>query len=205
MIADLQPFLSWMAAFKAKIDEHASDLTDLDRQIGDADHGSNMARGVQTISEIDPGTVADPGAYLKKAGMALVSKVGGASGPLYGTLLMKMGAALPAGELTRDDFLGALRTGVEGLQARGKAEVGDKTMLDVWFPALDAADAAEGSLTAALKAATEAARAGAEATIPMIARKGRASYLGERSKGVKDPGSASSVLLIEAALEAFGE
>lgn len=202
---ELQPFAAWMAGFKTKIDEQADYLTDLDRQIGDADHGSNMARGVQAISEIDLDAVPEAGAYLKKAGMALVSKVGGASGPLYGTLLMRMGGALPEGELTREDFLAALRTGVEALQARGKAEVGDKTMLDVWFPALEAADSAEGSLADALAAAAAAARTGAEATIPMIAHKGRASYLGERSKGVKDPGSASSVLLIEAALEAFGD
>ncbi len=202
---ELQPFAAWMAAFKAKIDEQADYLTDLDRQIGDADHGANMARGVQAIAEIDLDAIPDAATYLKKAGMALVSKVGGASGPLYGTLLMRMGGALPEGELTREGFLAALRTGVEGLQARGKAEVGDKTMLDVWFPALAAADAAEGTLADALGAAADAARAGAEATIPMIARKGRASYLGERSMGVKDPGSASSVLLIEAALEAFGD
>lgn len=202
---ELQPFATWMAGFKTRIDEHAAELTDLDRQIGDADHGSNMARGVQAISEIDLDSVADAGAYLKKSGMSLVSKVGGASGPLYGTLLMKMGGALPVGELTREGFLAALRAGVEGLQARGKAEVGDKTMLDVWFPALEAAEATSGSLAQALAVAADAAREGAEATILMIARKGRASYLGERSKGVKDPGSASSVLLIEAAAEAFGE
>ncbi|QOR46017.1 dihydroxyacetone kinase subunit DhaL [Trueperella pecoris] len=204
-MAQIQPFVEWMAGFKKRIDANAAELTDLDRQIGDADHGSNMARGTQAISEIDPDSIKDAGAYLKKAGMSLVSKVGGASGPLYGTLLMKMGAALPEGDLTREGFVAALRTGVEALQARGRSEVGDKTMLDVWFPALEAAEATEGSLPEALQAALTVARDSAEATIPMVARKGRASYLGERSKGVKDPGSASSVLLIEAAAEAFGD
>jgi len=204
-VTDLSQFSAWMAAFKEKIDANSAELTDLDRQIGDADHGSNMVRGVAAVADVDLGSIADPGTYLKKAGMAMVSKVGGASGPLYGTLLMKMGGALAEGELTKDSFFVALRAGVEGLQARGKAEVGDKTMLDVWFPALEAGEASEGSLSEALSVALEAANQGAEDTIPMIARKGRASYLGERSRGVKDPGSASSVLLIEAASEAFGD
>lgn len=204
-MTDLSRFAAWMAGFKEKIDANAAELTDLDRQIGDADHGSNMVRGMAAVAELDLDVMTDPGTYLKKAGMSLVSKVGGASGPLYGTLLMRMGGALGDEELTAEAFFHALRAGVEGLQARGKAEVGDKTMLDVWFPALEAGEASDGSLAEALSAALEAARQGAEDTIPMIARKGRASYLGERSRGVKDPGSASSVLLIEAAAEAFGD
>ncbi|VEI13661.1 dihydroxyacetone kinase subunit DhaL [Trueperella bialowiezensis] len=203
----LDRYVHWMAAFKEKIDANEAELTDLDRQIGDADHGSNMVRGVQAVAELDASAIPDAGMYLKKAGMALVSKVGGASGPLYGTLLMKMGGALGANAddvPSKETFFAALRAGVEGVQARGKASVGDKTMLDVWFPALEAGEAAGDSLADALAAAVEAARNGAEATIPMVARKGRASYLGERSAGVKDPGSASSVLLIEAAAEAFG-
>ncbi|MDO5025195.1 MAG: dihydroxyacetone kinase subunit DhaL [Trueperella sp.] len=204
------PFIAWLAAFQKLVTANSDYLTELDRQIGDADHGANMLRGVEAIGELDPAEFPDAGSYLKKAGMTLVSKVGGASGPLYGTLLLKMGAELdtdPAAELTAGSFVAALAAGVAGVQARGRAEVGDKTMLDAWLPALAAAQetAANGeTLADTVAAAYAAAQQGAAATIPLVARKGRASYLGERAVGVKDPGAASTELMLQAAAEVFG-
>lgn len=204
------PFVAWMVAFQKLITANSDYLTDLDRQIGDADHGANMLRGVEAIGALDPAQFAEGGSYLKKAGMTLVSTVGGASGPLYGTLLMKMGAELAADsadELDAANFAAALAAGVAGVQARGRAEEGDKTMLDAWLPAVaaarEAADAGK-SLAETATAAHSAGQAGAEATVPLIAHKGRASYLGERSAGVKDPGAASTELMLRAAVEVFG-
>lgn len=204
-MAEVAPFAAWMAAFRERIQAHHEELTDLDRQIGDADHGSNMLRGVDAVAELDASSFDDAGAYLKKAGMTLVSKVGGASGPLYGTFLMRMGKELDGKEMSRENLVAGLAAGLAGLQARGKAVKGDKTMVDVWLPAVEAAQGATGGVGEALQAALAAGAQAAEDTIPMVAHKGRASYLGERSAGVKDPGSASSVYLLEAAAEAFGE
>lgn len=202
-MAETQNFFAWLTAYKELIVENADYLTDLDRRIGDADHGANMARGMTAVAELDPTSFADAGALLKKAGMTLVSKVGGASGPLYGTFFMRMGAALTPDADT--EAIGkALRAGADGVKMRGKAELGDKTMLDCLYPALDAFDeAAAGGLQAALAAASERADKAASETEPMIAKKGRASYLGERSQGTPDPGATSSALLFKAAAAAL--
>lgn len=203
-MANLQSFTSWIADYAAVVSEQADYLTDLDRAIGDADHGSNMKRGMTKAAEL--ATAEEfPGidAYLKKVGMILVSNVGGASGPLYGTFFLRMAGAFTGVEEAGVQEIGAgLRAGVEGILARGKAETGDKTMYDAWSPALEAFDSAAGSgtdLAAALAAAAEAAAKGRDETEGLIARKGRASYLGERSRGHIDPGATSSTLLLESA------
>ena len=199
----------WLRAFADAVRDAADELTALDSAIGDADHGANMRRGMAAVVgklDADPG--AAPAALLKTAGMTLVSTVGGASGPLYGTLFLRMGtAAGDRGELDAAGFAAAVRAGLDGVVARGKAAAGDKTMLDALIPAVDALDAAlaEGTgLRDALRAATDAADAGSDATIPLVARKGRASYLGERSAGHRDPGAASTALLVRAAAETLG-
>jgi len=197
----------WLRRYAAIVDEHKTYLTELDSAIGDADHGANMARGTAAVlTHVDDATTID--ALLKKAGMTLVSTVGGTSGPLYGTLLMKMGMATSSVvELSAEDFGKALRAGLEGLVARGKTELGDKTMVDALAPALDAYDAAlaDGSdLHDAVAAAAQAAAAGRDATTPMVAKKGRASYLGERSAGHQDPGATSSTYLFDALGDVIG-
>lgn len=199
---------AWLAGFAATVHRDAAHLTALDAAIGDADHGSNLDRGMAAVAAIDPAGFADPASYLTKAGMTLVSTVGGASGPLYGTFLLRFGAALPGGAASDAAGLGAaLRAGVEGVRARGKATAGDKTMLDALEPALAAYEEsvhAGADLAAALAAAASAAAAGRDATEPLVARKGRASYLGERSAGHIDPGAASATMLIESAARAAG-
>lgn len=195
---------SWVRAFAGTVHENVSLLTDLDAAIGDADHGSNMDRGMKAaVSAVDAESFETADALLKKVGMTLVSTVGGASGPLYGTFFLRCGAALAdVSDIDAAAFGAALRSGVDGLLARGKAELGDKTMYDAWAPALDAYDAAAGggaSLGDALRAAADAAAAGRDATVDLVARKGRASYLGERSKGHQDPGATSTTMLLEAA------
>lgn len=190
---------AWMADFAAQIRENSAMLTDLDRQIGDADHGSNMDRGMKAVAALAAADFPDDGAFLKKAGMTLVSTVGGASGPLYGTFLMRVGGAWPA-EASAEGIGAALRAGLEGIVQRGKAVVGDKTMVDALTPALEAYDAAAGQGTqSALDAAAAACAVGRDGTTPLVARKGRASYLGERSAGVQDPGATSVTMLVEAA------
>lgn len=192
--------VAWIRAFRDAVHEHKDELTRLDSEIGDADHGSNMARGLDAVvAKLDPvpATAAD---LFKTVGMTLVSSVGGASGPLYGTLFLRMGPPLAGdGEADAASLGAALRAGVEGVVARGKAELGDKTMIDALSPALDAWDAAaaDGPATAA-RAAADAAARGRDATEPLVARKGRASYLGERSAGHVDPGATSATLLLEA-------
>ena len=192
----------WLTGFADRVAEQREYLTELDSAIGDADHGANMARGMAAVVDKvgqDPAATAD--ALLKTAGMTLVSSVGGASGPLYGTFFLRMGASAGAvAELDAAALGAALRAGSEGVLQRGKAEPGDKTMVDAMLPALDAYDAAaaSGSLGDALAAASAAAAEGRDATEPLVARKGRASYLGERSAGHIDPGSASTALLFEA-------
>ena len=195
----LDELMSWLQEFARLIAEHRSELSELDAAIGDGDHGTNMDRGMQAVvANLGGATVGD---VLKQAGMTLVSTVGGASGPLYGTFFLRFATAAGAGtELDPTQFAAAMRAGLEGIVARGKAEAGDKTMFDAMAPAIDALDAklADGGTTAeATAAAAVAAAAGRDATIELVARKGRASYLGERSAGHMDPGSASTTLLFE--------
>ena len=197
---DADFFRRWMAATAASVEREAERLTALDSPIGDADHGSNLLRGFRAVSAAlekeDPRT---PGAILVLAGRQLISTVGGASGPLYGTLLRRTGKALgDAAEVDEAQLTAALRTGVEAVMALGGAAPGDKTMIDALSPAVDALDAGFGASRAA-------AEEGALATVPLQARKGRASYLGERSIGHQDPGATSSALLIAALAEANGE
>ena len=199
----------WLRTFADEVTDHADELTRLDSEIGDADHGSNMRRGMTAVvGKLDAAPDAAPAALLKSAGMTLVSTVGGASGPLYGTFFLRMGTS--AGDRAEFDgaaFAAALRAGLEGVLTRGKAQLGDKTMVDALTPAVDALDAAladGASLKDALRAAATAAREGADATVPLVARKGRASYLGERSAGHRDPGATSTTLLLEAAAESLG-
>lgn len=201
-MADVEAFATWLRDYAGVIRENAAYLTELDSAIGDADHGSNLDRGMQAVvAQLDAEAFETPGELLKKAGMTLVSKVGGASGPLYGTFLLRFGTAL-TGEVTAASLGEALRAGIGGVLARGKAELGDKTMYDALAPALEAYDAAVasgGGVADALKAAADAAAQGRDATIPLVARKGRASYLGERSAGHQDPGATSSTMLLESA------
>ncbi|EXJ14451.1 dihydroxyacetone kinase subunit DhaL [Imhoffiella purpurea] len=180
-------------------------LTELDAAIGDADHGNNMDRGYQAAVAKLPGDETDVGAILRSLSMALISKVGGAAGPLYGTFFLQASNALKGRtELTEADVERLLETGIDGVMMRGKAQAGEKTMLDALIPARDAFATARGrgaSLTDCLEAATEAAGQGMRATIPMIATKGRASYLGERSRGHQDPGATSSYLILKTLTE----
>jgi phosphoenolpyruvate---glycerone phosphotransferase subunit DhaL len=196
----------WIRAFAAAVAENREYLTELDSAIGDADHGINMNRGMQAVlGKLDAAESADIGALLKTVGMTLVSTVGGAGGPLYGTLFLQMGtSAAGKSELSGDDWADALAAGVAGVQRRGKAELGDKTMIDALVPAVEAVRSAlaEGdTLDDALRRSAEAAQEGMTATIPLVARKGRASYLGERSADHQDPGATSSWLLLRAAAE----
>jgi dihydroxyacetone kinase-like protein len=194
--------IAWMRAFAQAMDEHRQELVALDTAIGDGDHGSNMDRGMKkAVEKLGADAPGDAGAVLKTVAMALVSNVGGAAGPLYGTLLLQMGNAL-AGADTVDvtAFAAAWRAGLEGVQARGKAQPGDKTMLDALTPAVAALEAAP-DLDTGLTAASDAAREGMEATIPLVARKGRASYLGERSADHQDPGATSTYYLFASAVE----
>ncbi len=196
----------WVRAFTAAIAENKEYLTELDSAIGDADHGINMNRGMQAVlAKLEGGGQADVGALLKTVGMTLVSTVGGASGPLYGTLFLQMGSsAAGKPELSEEDWAAALAAGVAGVQRRGKAELGDKTMIDALVPAVEALRSSlAGGATAgeALHRSTEAAHDGMTATIPLVARKGRASYLGERSANHQDPGATSSWLLLRTAEE----
>ncbi|MEU3486472.1 dihydroxyacetone kinase subunit DhaL [Streptomyces massasporeus] len=193
-------FRRWMTVTAASVDREAERLTALDSPIGDADHGSNLQRGFRAVAAAlekePPGT---PGGVLTLAGRQLISTVGGASGPLYGTLLRRTGKALgDAGEVSEEQLAEALRAGVDAVMTLGGAAPGDKTMIDALVPAVDALG---DSFTAARTAAEE----GAVATTPLQARKGRASYLGERSIGHQDPGATSSALLIAALEEAAGE
>ncbi|WP_184740657.1 dihydroxyacetone kinase subunit DhaL [Arthrobacter sp. AZCC_0090] len=201
--------VQWLTLSARLMSEHREELIALDRAIGDSDHGENMDRGFQAVMEKIAQTPPEtPGAALKLAAMALMSKVGGAAGPLYGTAYLRAATAL--GESTEIDAValaGALTAARDGIVARGKAELGDKTMVDAWSPAVEAADevlAVGGDAVAVLAAAAEAAEVGAVTTDPLVARKGRASYLGERSAGHRDPGAASSALLLRAAATAAG-
>ena len=191
---------AWVRRSAELIAEHAEELTELDAAIGDADHGTNMKRGLAAAAEtVQTGSFASADALLKKVGTTLVSTIGGASGPLYGTFFLRAGGAVVGLEaLDAQALAGALEAGVGGIAARGRATTGEKTMLDAWSPALEALRAQPGDLAAGVAAAVRAATEGREATKPMVATKGRASYLGERSVGHIDPGAASTVLLLTA-------
>jgi phosphoenolpyruvate---glycerone phosphotransferase subunit DhaL len=199
----------WVSAFAEAIAENKEYLTALDAAIGDADHGINMNRGMQSVmAKLQAGNPEDIGALLKTVGMALVSSVGGAGGPLYGTFFLQLGSkAMGKDELTDDDWVAMLAAAVEGVQGRGKAEPNDKTMVDALIPARDALAAAVAAgepFANALHASAAAAEEGMKATIPLVARKGRASYLGERSAGHQDPGATSSWLLLKTAADTWG-
>ncbi len=197
---DADFFRRWMTATAVLVDRDAERLTALDSPIGDADHGSNLQRGFRAVAAaLEKEALSTPGAVLIQAGKQLISTVGGASGPLYGTLLRRTGKTLgDAAEVSEEQFAQALRTGVDAVRTLGGAAPGDKTMVDALVPAVDA-------LGESFAAARAAADEGAKATVPMQARKGRASYLGERSIGHQDPGATSSALLFTALEEAAGE
>ncbi|MGR3937144.1 dihydroxyacetone kinase subunit DhaL [Streptomyces sp. BRA346] len=197
---DTSFFQRWLTAAAESVHREAARLTELDSAIGDADHGTNMQRGFAAVTEaLEKEPPGSPGAALILAGRQLISKVGGASGPLYGTLLRRAGKALgDAAEVTPQQLADALRAGVDAVAQLGGAAPGDKTMLDALVPAVEAL----GGDTASFAAAGEAADKGALATVPMLARKGRASYLGERSVGHQDPGATSSALIVAALAEA---
>jgi dihydroxyacetone kinase-like protein len=197
----------WMRSFARLVAENKEALTDLDAAIGDADHGENMDRGMRAaVSALDDTTPATASALFNKVGMTLVSTVGGASGPLFGTLFLRIGASLgDTTEVSLPQLANALHAGLDGIVARGKAEAGDKTMYDALAPAVDALETAAANgvdKTDALKLALVAAESGRDATTPMLARKGRASYLGERSVGHQDPGATTIALLMAAATRA---
>jgi phosphoenolpyruvate---glycerone phosphotransferase subunit DhaL len=200
----------WIHAFAGVMSERRVELTELDTAVGDGDHGTNMDRGMRkAVEKIDATEGSDIGALLKAVGMALVSSVGGAAGPLYGTLFLQMGtASAGAEELDLEGWTNALDAGVKGVQMRGKAELEDKTMIDALVPAVEALRAAAGDgadLAGALRRSADAAEEGMRATIPLEARKGRASYLGPRSQDHQDPGATSSFLLLDAAARTFGD
>ncbi|MFC8366295.1 dihydroxyacetone kinase subunit DhaL [Streptomyces griseorubiginosus] len=197
---DADFFRRWMTATATSVDREAERLTALDSPIGDADHGSNLRRGFTAVTATLEKEAPDtPGGVLTLAGRQLISTVGGASGPLYGTLLRRTGKALgDTAEVSAEQLTEALRAGVEAVMTLGGAAPGDKTMIDALVPAVDA-------LGTGFAAARTAAEQGALATTPLQARKGRASYLGERSIGHQDPGATSAALLIAALAEAAGE
>lgn len=199
----------WIELAAAQVAEQRDYLVDLDRTIGDGDHGENMDRGfkaaVEALGQAQPASVAE---VLKTVAKTLMSTVGGAAGPLYGTAFLRASKAAGDGELDGAGVAAVIAGALNGIQARGKATTGEKTMVDAWTPALEAARAAaeSGSDPAAvLEAAATAAEAGAAATEPMRATKGRASYLGERSIGHLDPGAVSTSLILRAAVRAAGE
>jgi dihydroxyacetone kinase-like protein len=209
-MASKDEIVQWLKNLAGVLSENKEYLTQLDSAIGDADHGINMKRGFDKVMEKLPGVAdKDIGNILKTTGMTLISSVGGASGPLYGTFFMRAGMSAAAKEeLSGEDLAALLQAGVDGLIQRGRAQLGDKTMIDTWLPALEAMreSLAEGNDTvAALEAAVDAAEQGMEDTIPMQAKKGRASYLGERSIGHQDPGATSSYLMLKTLLETLKE
>lgn len=208
MHLDVNWAVKWLTLCAQAMAEHRVELIELDRAIGDSDHGENMDRGFQAVlAKLGESTPETPGAALKMTAMTLMSKVGGAAGPLYGTAFLRAATALgDSAEIDAAALAAALAAARDGIVARGKAESGDKTMVDAWTPAVDAARAAaDGGSTnvlGVLVAAAAAAEAGAVSTDPMVARKGRASYLGERSAGHRDPGAVSSALILRAAVGA---
>lgn len=191
----------------AAMEEHRGYLTKLDSEIGDGDHGTNMHRGFQAALErLDGAELNTPADVLKAVSMALISKVGGAAGPLYGTAFLRASTTLAdKEEVSAEDAAAALEAALGGIQQRGKAEVGDKTIVDALTPAVEAAKGAGGgSVAEVFRAAADAAEEGAVSTVEMIARRGRASYLGARAVGHRDPGATSTQFLLDAAARALG-
>ena len=193
----------------AAMEENRRLLTKLDSEIGDGDHGTNMHRGFQAALErLDGADSASPADALKAVSMALISKVGGAAGPLYGTAFLRASTALQnKDEVSAEDAAEALEAALGGVRQRGKAEVGDKTIVDALEPAAEAAkeaaSSADSSVAEVFRAAAQAAEEGSESTIPLTARRGRASYLGPRAAGHEDPGARSTYLLLDAAARAL--
>lgn len=207
MALDTAWAIDWVRRSAATIDDHRAELVTLDREIGDGDHGENLDRGFRAVVEaIDAGSFDTPGSVFKTVATKLISTVGGAAGPLFGTAYLKAAQAAGDAEMLDASALVAVLTAArDGVVSRGKAEVGDKTMVDAWTPAVDAAaSAAEAGATPeqVLAAAADAAATGAESTDALVARKGRASYLGERAVGHRDPGAQSTVYLLRAAVDA---
>jgi dihydroxyacetone kinase-like protein len=200
---DLSRFVE---TFAERIHASRDLLTELDSAIGDADHGINMDRGLTAVvAQLKESPQADAGALFKAAGMKMISTVGGASGPLYGTFFLRLGTSLAGkSEVSTTELAAAIRAGLEGVVARGKAEPGDKTMVDAMGPAVAALESGlDADPTSALTAAAVAAEAGRDATIPLVARKGRASYLGERSANHVDPGATSTAILLDSLRDAL--
>jgi dihydroxyacetone kinase-like protein len=206
VVIDQASVQRWIELFAQAMAEHRQELVRLDTAIGDGDHGTNMDRGMQkAVEKLRAEPQPDPGATLKTVAMTLISTVGGAAGPLYGTLFLQLGGGLtdhPEGDIKA--YAAAWRRALDGVQARGKAELGDKTMIDALTPAVEALERAS-ELDAGLRAAADAAHEGMLATVPLVARKGRASYLAERSAGHQDPGATSTNYLFETAAEALAD
>jgi dihydroxyacetone kinase-like protein len=206
-LGSTQATLDVVKEMAAAMEENRRYLTKLDSEIGDGDHGNNMHRGLQAALErLDGADPSSPAEVLKTVSMALVSKVGGAAGPLYGTAFLRASTALQdREELSAEDVAEALEAALGGIKQRGKAEVGDKTVVDALEPAVEAAKgaASNGSVAEVFRAAADAAEKGAESTVPLTARKGRASYLGPRAQGHKDPGATSTYYLLDAAARAL--
>jgi dihydroxyacetone kinase-like protein len=202
---DTDTALAWVRAIAATIAEHTDQLTQLDAAIGDADHGTNMQRGFSAVSAVlDSQEFATFGDVLVKTGATLISTVGGASGPLYGSAFRAAGKQLTTSDVTAAELLEALNAGLEAVQKLGAAQLGDKTMIDAYGPAVEAFGQAlrrGADLNTTVVAAAASAEDGMRATIPMIARKGRASYLGPRSQGHQDPGATSTALIFRALAE----
>jgi len=200
--------VAWFRAFAAEIEAHNDELTALDSAIGDGDHGTNMRRGCRAVVEVlDTEPPEDVAGFGRAIAMRLISAVGGASGPLYGSFFLAFGTAGgKVAELTGEQIAAAWRAGLDAVVSRGKAARGDKTMLDAMIPAVEALEAGveQGSVVDAFAAAVAAADEGVAATIPMQAHKGRASYLGERSIGHQDPGATSTALLLRTAADVLG-
>ena len=201
-----QDTLDVVREMAAAMEERRRYLTKLDSEIGDGDHGNNMHRGFQAVLErLDSADPSSPADVLKTVSMALVSKVGGAAGPLYGTAFLRASTALQdRDEVSAEDAAEALEAALGGIRQRGKAEAGDKTIVDALEPAVEAAKgaASDGSVAGVFRAGAEAAKEGAESTVPLTARKGRASYLGDRAQGHQDPGATSTYYLLDAAARA---
>ena len=197
--------VQWLQDFATQIEQNKDYLTELDAAIGDADHGINMERGFKKVmSQLPSVADKDIGSILKSVSMTLISSVGGASGPLYGTFFLKASTvAVDKQQLTDEEIVSLLQAGLDGVLQRGKAQLGDKTMVDVLSPSVDALAQAVGegkNTLAAMQQAVVAAEQAMKDTIPMLARKGRASYLGERSVGHQDPGATSAYLMLKCLL-----
>lgn len=207
MALDTAWAIDWVRRTAATIDDHRAELVTLDREIGDGDHGENLDRGFRAVVEaVDAESFDTPGAVFKTVATKLISTVGGAAGPLFGTAYLKAAqAAGDATELDADALVAVLTAARDGVVSRGKAEVGDKTMVDAWSAAVDAAATAAAAGEGperVLEAAADAAVTGAESTDPLVARKGRASYLGDRAVGHRDPGAQSTAYILRAAVDA---